>query len=50
MSAGKKHQTVTKNSITRNYKMDWSCDQAIFILHELWVGDISEKDVFLIDD
>ena len=40
---GKQHQTVTRNSIKRIYRKDWSCDRAIFILHNSLVGYITEK-------
>ena len=40
---GKQHQNVTKNSIIRIYNKNWSCDRAIFILHDSWVGCITEK-------
>ena len=40
---GNQHQTVTNYSIIRIYNKDWSCDRAIFILHDWWVGYITEK-------
>ena len=40
---GKQHQDVTKDSIKRIYNKNWSCDIAIFILDDSWVGDITEK-------
>ena len=33
----------TKNSIIRNYNRDWSCEQAIFVLHNLRVYYITEE-------
>ena len=46
LQASKQHQTVAKNSIIRNRNMDWSCDQTILPLHDLWVGNMAEKPYF----
>ena len=36
-------KSFTKNSIIRNHNRDWSCEQAILILHDLRVDYITEQ-------